>query len=233
MTNSNLKILVVEDEYITQKTICNYLIELGYQIAGTAMNGENAIEILNSNQVDFAILDITIKGDINGIKLGDYINKNLNIPHLYLTAYADTKTIKKALNTEPLGYLVKPFHKHDLFSAIEIAVINYSKKHNSNNLYIIVKHEEVYKKVNLNEVLFFESDKNYLIVYAENKTYRYRTTINEFIKQLPNNFIQTHKGFIVNIEKITSFSNNVIYINNFNIPISKTFKDSFLKNIAE
>ncbi len=233
MTNSNLKILVVEDEYITQKTICNYLTEIGYQVIGATMDAEDAIEILNTTEVDFAILDITIQGDRNGIWLGNYIKENYNIPHLFLTAYADTETITSALKTEPLGYLVKPFQKHDLFAAIEIAILNFSKSKTSNLQQIIVKHQEVYKKIDLTDVLFIESDKNYLILNCENEKYRYRSTINEFIKLLPQQFLQSHKGFVVNTNKISSFSNSIIYIDNFKIPISKTFKDHVMKNITK
>ena len=233
MINSNLKILVVEDEYITQKVICNHLVEIGYEIIGTAMNAEDAINILGSDKVDFAVLDITINGDRNGIWLGEYIKTNYNIPHLFLTAYADTETLKNALKTEPFGYLVKPFQRHDLFTAIEIAILNFSKSNIAMDKHIIVKNEDVYKKVNLNEILFLESDKNYLIVHTKDGTFRYRATVNEFIKQLPNNFIQTHKGFIINKNCVVSFSNTVIFINNFRIPISKTFKEKVLKVIQE
>lgn len=233
MTNANLKILVVEDEYITQKTICNYLTEIGYQVIGTAMNADDAVAILNSKEVDFALLDITIQGEKNGIWLAEHIKENFSIPHLFLTAYADTETITNALKTEPLGYLVKPFQKHDLFTAIEIAILNFSKTNTSKDQHIIVKHQEVYKKINLADVLFFESNKNYLLIYCKNENYRYRTTINEFIKQLPNQFTQTHKGFIVNTEKIDSFSNSLINIDDFKIPISKTFKDAVLKSITK
>lgn len=63
MAPTPLKILVVEDEYITQKTICNYLTEIGYEVVTAVMNANNAIEILNTKNVDFAILDINIKGE--------------------------------------------------------------------------------------------------------------------------------------------------------------------------
>ena len=66
MTQNPLKILVVEDEYITQKTICNYLTEIGYEVVSGVMNANNAIEILTTKNVDFAILDINITGEKNG-----------------------------------------------------------------------------------------------------------------------------------------------------------------------
>ncbi len=233
MTQNPLKILVVEDEYITQKTICNYLIEIGYEVVTAVMNANNAIEILNTKDVDFAILDINIKGDKNGIWLGNYISENFNIPHLYLTAYSDTETIKKALETKPLGYLVKPFQKHDLFTSIEIAISSFTKNQTSKEKHILVKHNEVYTKINFDSILFIESDKNYLIINCEEESYRYRSTITDFENLMPNYFIKTHKGFIVNSQKVKEFSNSLILIDDFKIPISKTFKELVFSKLQE
>jgi two-component system response regulator LytT len=233
MTQQPLKILVVEDEYITQKTICNYLTEIGYEVIGTAMNANSAIEILNTKKVDFAILDITIKGEKNGIWLGNYISENFNIPHLYLTAYSDTETIKFALQTKPLGYLVKPFQKHDLFTSIEIAILNFTKNKSSKDKYILVKHNEFYTKINFDSILFIESDRNYLVINCENETYRYRSTITDFEDLMPNYFIKTHKGFIINCQKVKEFSNSIVLINDFKIPISKTFKELVINKLQE
>lgn len=233
MTQNPLKILVVEDEYITQKTICNYLTEIGYEVVAAVMNTNNAIEILNTKEVDFAILDINIKGEKNGIWLGNYISENFNIPHLYLTAYSDTETIKNALQTKPLGYLVKPFQKHDLFTSIEIAISNFTKNQTSKEKHILVKHNEVYTKINFDTILFIESDKNYLILNCEDETYRYRSTITDFENLMPNYFIKTHKGFIINCQKVKEFSNSLILINDFKIPISKTFKELVFNKLQE
>ena len=226
MTNTPLKILVVEDEFITQKTICNNLIEIGYEVIGTAMNAENALKIIKTENVD-------IKGDKNGIWLANEIAKNHNIPHLFLTAYSDSETINEALKTEPLGYLVKPFQKHDLFTAIEIAILNYSKNNPSKNNTLLVKHNEVFVKIALEKILFIESDKNYLVINHEDEVYRYRSTISDFEKQLPHYFLKTHKGFIINTKKVTGFSTTVILINDYKIPLSKSFKDIVMNKLQE
>lgn len=230
-----LKILVVEDEYITQKTISVYLTEIGYDVVGTAMNSEEAIEILESKEVEFALLDITIQGEKNGIWLADYLQQNYNIPHVFLTAYADSDTIKKAVTTNPSGYLIKPFQKAELFSAIEIAVLNFNKQQSNlkktNTDFIFVKHNEVFEKVLLHEIEYIESQKNYLQIITNTGSYRHRATITEFITRLPENFIKTHKGFIVNLDKIKNYNSSYISINNNKIPISKTYKDEVYKNL--
>lgn len=230
-----LKILVVEDEYITLKTISVYLNEIGYDVVGTAMSSEEAIEILESNEIEFALLDITIQGEKNGIWLADYLQKNYTIPHVFLTAYSDSDTIKKAITTNPSGYLIKPFQKAELFSAIEIAVLNFNKQ--QSNLpkpttdFIFIKHNEVFEKVFLHEIEYIESQKNYLQIVTGSNSYRHRATITEFITRLPENFIKTHKGFIVNIDKIKTYNSSYISIEDYKIPISKTYKEEVFDSL--
>ncbi|MCG2612401.1 response regulator [Flavobacterium sp. SM15] len=230
-----LKILIVEDEYITQKTISVYLTEMGYDVVGTAMNSDEAIEILENETVEFALLDITIQGANDGIWLANHITENYQIPHVFLTAYSDNETIKKAIATNPYGYLIKPFQKAELFSAIEIAMLNFNKLYTSEkkeNDYIYIKHNEVFEKVTIENIDFIESQKNYLLIITPEKEYRFRSTITEFITKLPENFIKTHKGFIVNTDKIHGYSSNQLSIGNRKIPISKTYKEEVLKKIT-
>ncbi|MGX7668947.1 LytR/AlgR family response regulator transcription factor [Flavobacterium pedocola] len=227
--SSPLKILVVEDEYITQKTITVNLTEMGYDVVGTAMSSEEAIEILQTKNVEFALLDITIQGGKNGIWLADYIKENYSLPHVFLTAYSDNDTIKKAIATNPYGYLIKPFQKAELFSAIEVAVSNFNQnvlaKAKATDDFIFIKHNEVFEKVYFDEIEYVESQKNYLLIVTPEKKYRHRSTISDFLNRLPENFIKTHKGFIINLKKVTSYGNNLITIGSCKIPISKTYKD--------
>lgn len=230
--NHPLNILVVEDEYITQKMISVLLTEMGYNVIGTAMNANEAIEILNGNTVEFALLDITIQGEKDGIWLANYITENYSIPHVFLTAYSDDVTIKNAIATNPYGYLIKPFQKAELFSSIEIALLNFNKQNTNTNTesdFIYIKHNEVFEKVTLDSIIYVESQKNYLLIITAEKEYRFRCTITEFITKLPDNFIKTHKGFIVNKNKIQGFNANFITIGNLKIPISKTHKEEVLQ----
>lgn len=227
----SLQVLIVEDEFITQKTISNSLIEIGYEVSGLAMSAEEAIDFLKSETVNFVILDINIKGEKNGIWLGNYIKENYNLPFIYLTAYSDNETLTNALKTEPFSYLVKPFQKHDLLTAIEVSILNYNKLNPKKEQALLVKHNEVYKKISISNINYVESDKNYLKLYCEDDIYRYRSTITDFINLLPKEFIQTHKGFIVNSKKIAGFSNSFVEIEKVQIPISKTFKDNVLSKL--
>lgn len=233
--NHPLNILVVEDEYITQKTISVFLKEMGYNVIGTAMDATEAIEVLENNKVEFALLDITIQGEKDGIWIANHIQENYKIPHVFLTAYADDITIKNAIATNPCGYLIKPFQKAELFSSIEIAILNFNKQvqssEESKNEFVFIKHNEVYEKVMLDSILFIECQKNYLLLFSSQKEYRFRSTITEFLPKLPDTFIKTHKGFIINSTKVESFNSSFICIDHKKIPISKSYKEEVTRKL--
>lgn len=233
MKINTLKVLIVEDEYITQKTISLYLEESGYQVIAATMNYEETIQLLKTTQVDLAILDINIKGKKNGIEIGDLINKNYHIPHIYLTAYSDKTTVKNAICTMPSAYLIKPFSKEDLFVSIETAIANFNSKKvfETKKEYLFLKHNEFHIKVYLEEINYIESQKNYLLLYTDEHIYKYRSTLTYFKSQLPEHFIQIHKGFMINKDKITGYNSNFILVKNKKIPISRTFKDLIYKTL--
>lgn len=234
MNTTPLKVLIVEDEYITQKTISLYLEESGYQVVGTTMSYDETVLFLNSTQIDLVLLDINIKGNKNGIEIGNLIHKRYNIPHIYLTAYSDKTTVKKATETIPYSYLVKPFSREDLFTSIETSIANFKlkKEFGIKQRHIFLKHNEFHIKVYIDEINYIESQKNYLLLYTEDHIYKYRSTLTDFKSQLPQNFIQIHKGFMVNKDKVTGYNSGFIFINNKQIPISRTFKELINKSLA-
>lgn len=118
----NEKILVVEDEGIVAMHIQNTLKNLGYTVCGIASSGEEAIEMAKNFSPDIVLMDIVLKGMIDGIEAADHIRKNFDIPAIFLSAYGDESTLNRAKITEPYGYLLKPFKERDLHIAIEIAI---------------------------------------------------------------------------------------------------------------
>ncbi len=116
------KILVVEDENIVALEIKKRLQKLGYIVPGVASTGEDAISKAEGILPDLVLMDIMLKGEIDGINAAGEIRKRFNIPVIYLTAYSDGDTIERAKLTEPYGYILKPFEEDDLRTAIEIAL---------------------------------------------------------------------------------------------------------------
>lgn len=115
------EILIVEDERLVAEDLKDALEEMGYEVIGIIDEGEKAIEKAGEKEPDLVLMDIVLKGDMDGIEAADEIKSELNIPVIYLTAYADDKRLERARTTEPYGYIVKPYRKRELHSNIEMA----------------------------------------------------------------------------------------------------------------
>lgn len=124
----SVRILIVEDEAIIASEIAMILESLGYIIAGKVRNGDKALDMLTSTKPDLALLDITIKGTLNGIDLAKSIRKNHHFPYVFLTSHSDLDTLNQVKETLPYGYIVKPFTESDLRSAIELALFKFKSE---------------------------------------------------------------------------------------------------------
>ena len=123
-----INILVTEDEIIVRKDIERCLAQLGYNIIATADNGKDAISLALKHKPDICLMDIKIKGDMSGIEAAQEIKSNLDVPVIFLTAFADEDTLSKAKIAEPHGYILKPFKDADIQTAIEMALHKHSKE---------------------------------------------------------------------------------------------------------
>lgn len=116
------KILVVEDEKIVAKDIEYRLLNLGYTVVGLVAAGVDALQKAAETQPDLVLMDIQLKGEMDGIVTAEAIRDRFQLPVIYLTAYADESTLRRAKITMPYGYILKPFEERDLQTAIEVAL---------------------------------------------------------------------------------------------------------------
>ena len=125
---ANAKILVVEDEGIVSIDIRNMLKNLGYTIAGVAFLGEEAVQKADSTQPDLVLMDIGLKGDIDGIEAAKTIRDRFHIPVVFLTGFADENTLTKAKEADPSGFITKPIKEEELTATIKQALSSNSEK---------------------------------------------------------------------------------------------------------
>jgi PAS domain S-box-containing protein len=114
------KILLVEDDAIESMDITRTLKSFGYDVPYTASRGEEAVEIAKKEMPDLILMDIVLKGEIDGIEAAEQIKK-LDIPLIFLTAHSEDATVQKAKHITPYGYLIKPYDPFELKHAIELA----------------------------------------------------------------------------------------------------------------
>lgn len=116
-----IRILIVEDEGLVARDMENMVMSLGYEVCGMAITGDEAVEHAARFQPDLILMDVVIKGTLDGIAAAEKIWEAFHIPIIYVTAYADELTLKRAKTTEPFGYILKPFDERELKIAIEMA----------------------------------------------------------------------------------------------------------------
>lgn len=116
---SKTKILIVEDERIVAIDIKATLEDEGFEIVDIVISGEEAIKKALELKPDLILMDIFLKGQLNGIEATQQIKEQIDIPVIFLTAYEDKKTMEKAQETNPLGYIIKPFEEDFLVSFIK------------------------------------------------------------------------------------------------------------------
>lgn len=116
------KILIVEDDDIIAKVEDWRLKNLGYEVAGRAVSGAEAMELVAKTKPDLVLMDINIQGDMDGIETAKRIKKQFSIPVVYVTSHSDGPTLDRAKATQPDGFVVKPFEDNDLRVAIELAL---------------------------------------------------------------------------------------------------------------
>jgi CheY-like chemotaxis protein len=118
----NPKIFLVEDDDILAKTTEWRVRKMGYEFAGRAASGKDAIERIAGKKPDIILMDINLRGEMDGIVTADIIKKSVALPVIFLTSHMDKETISRAKETGPKGYLEKPFDNKDLMAAIELAI---------------------------------------------------------------------------------------------------------------
>ena len=155
---SKTKILVVEDERIVADDIKMSLERLGYAVTAVCVSGEDSINEVEKTHPDLVLMDIVLQGRMDGIEAASIIQSRCNIPVVYLTAYADDKTVERAKITEPFGYILKPFEDRDLQTTIEMAL------HKHKMSILLEESEERYRGVveNAHDAIYIKTQGDFL-----------------------------------------------------------------------
>ncbi len=123
-----IKIMIVEDERVVAEDIKQTLRKKDFEIVAMSQTGEEAIEKAKAHNPDLVLMDIMLAGEMNGIEATKIIQGELNIPVIYVTAYAEEDTLSKAKQTNPYGFLVKPIEDKELYATIEMALKRYQQE---------------------------------------------------------------------------------------------------------
>lgn len=227
---AQLSIYILEDEMITQEILESSILKMGHLVCGMQNNARKALSEIEQLRPDLVFLDINVKGEESGIWVGN----QLNIPFVYLTAYNDPHTIRAAVKTEPISYLIKPFEQMEIFTAIEM-VLNERNIDKSliggkteSRREVLVKDGRESIKLRLEDILYIKAEGKYIEIYLDTKRLVVRHSLTKFLEELDVAFIaRVHKSFAVNLKKVSSFNATNILIYDSQIPISRNFKKQF------
>lgn len=236
-----LKILIVEDEMLIAANIANQLEILGYEILGIIPRGQEAINAVKSDKPDLVLMDINLKGEMDGIETATLMQLDEPIPIIYLTANTDELHFKRAKATNPYAFLSKPFKKLDLRNAVELASdrILAEKNEPQNNTSKFVLNDRIFVRLNdimvkiiIEDIHYLEADRNYCQVFTKNNTYLLVNTLKNMEDKLPSEVFQRiHRSYIVNLNHVDEVAQNHITVQNKILPLSKELRKDLLDRL--
>lgn len=222
-----VKILVVEDEMIVAAKISMQLTNLGYKVTGILSRGEEAVVNVKENVVDLVLLDINLKGKIDGIETRKQIQQFSELPVIYLTANGDEATFNRAKVTKPAGFISKPFRQLDLQRAIELAICRMAENETGPQTFdgnnevqhfilsdrIFVRYKEKMIKIMVSDILYIEADRNYSRIFTCNKEYLLSVTLKTIQEKLSADiFVRVHRSYMINITQVEEVADSFVII---------------------
>ena len=243
---NSVKILIVEDEMIIGAKISMQLTNLGFEVTGILPRGEDAIVHVQETKPDIVLLDIHLKGEINGIETATQLQRLGNIPVIYLTANSDEATFNQAKATRPYAFISKPYKQLDLQRAIELTISRMAEDANGLivteageddstfvlNDRIFVRHKEKMVKIMLADLIYLEADRNYSQLFTKEKVYVLAVTLKAIEEKLPTKFfLRIHRSYIVNITHIDEVTEGNVKIAEHTIPMGAGMREILLKGL--
>lgn len=236
---AKVQVLIVEDELIIAEDMKEMLLELQYEVTGIAADYEEAHELLRSRVPDIALVDIRLRGHEDGILLAQNLRDRYHIPVVFVSSNTDKATVERAKQVHPEGYIVKPFNRDDLYTAIEIALFNYpqnrqkaqpdSAREESAVIrdHIFVRKDSMLIKIRFDDLVWMEADQNYLTLHCTDARHLIRSALKEFLDKIPQGrFLQVHKSYGVNISHISAVEYNRIWLGKIEVPLGRMYLDS-------
>jgi DNA-binding LytR/AlgR family response regulator len=227
------KIGIVEDESIIADDLAILLEDIGYHCTEPCSNYTDAVAMLHSELPDLVLLDIMLFGKPDGIRLAHYVRNHRNIPVIFLTANSDEVTLAEAKLARPDAFLVKPFQKASLHTAIEVALHNFNFN-NSNKVnthssllkdILFIKEGEYFHKIAFEDILYLSSEHVYVTVHTTKRKFLVRATMQEYLVNFdPAVFFRVHRGYVANLKKIDKINSSHIIIDNMEVPLSKQYR---------
>jgi DNA-binding LytR/AlgR family response regulator len=231
-----LTVYIVEDMAFTRIALEEILVKNEFELAGSSASAEKAwADIENELDIDLILIDIHLAGEKDGLWLAQQIRAKHFMAIVYLTAFGDQETLAKLDSTKPNGYLMKPYNTPTLLTTIKIALNSHNllmkveENVQNGSRYIYIKDNRLHTKIQVDDIVYIQSDGNYLNIYTKEKKYVIRAKMNEFlIENADTGLIRTHLRYLINRDHISHIGTNQMTLLEHEIPISKAYRNSVL-----
>ncbi|MCB9235532.1 MAG: response regulator [Bacteroidia bacterium] len=224
----SLRIGIIEDEILIADNIAMHISHMGHEVVGTAGHFQQALELAEGQKPDLLLVDIRLKGSKSGLDVARELMEKHNIPFLFLTSNTDKGTIKRAMETLPLGYITKPFTFDDLFIAIELvrAKIQLGKPKGKK---IEIKNGTQIQWVPLNDILYLEAARSYVTIFLVEGSIVLRQPLGNILSDFSaGDMVRIHRSFAVNPTKVESVTGTRVIVAGNKIPIGPGYREEFL-----
>ncbi|WP_447636074.1 LytR/AlgR family response regulator transcription factor [Flavobacterium microcysteis] len=226
------KCIIVDDEPPATRILEKYVEQVSFlERVATFNDSLKALEFLNTHTVDLVLLDIQMP-QLTGLQLSKIISKDIKI--IFTTAYPDFALEGFELNA--LDYLVKPIAFERFYQAVSKLQSSPKQETQQPNsvdfIFIKTDGKNKFAKLFLKDILYIESLQNYICIHTLEQQFITHSSLRNVLESLPqDDFVQTHKSYVVALKQIESTDNFSVFINNKELPIGATYKDDFFKRI--
>ncbi len=228
--NNKISCIITDDEPFARKGLQGYVEKIGFlQLKGVCEDAMQLDELLKEHTVDLLFLDIQMPY-VTGV---DFLKAQLNPPKVIFTT-AFSEYALQGFELDVLDYLLKPI-SYDRFLKAAWKARDYFELKTAGSPsadYLFVKAESKLEKVNFADILYVEGMENYIAIYTAQKRLITHSTFKSFLQKLPaHQFIQTHKSYIVAVDKVTAIEGNRLFIDKLEVPVGRQSREEVMEMI--
>jgi DNA-binding LytR/AlgR family response regulator len=247
MSSEKVNILIVEDEGIVALDLSEGLQMCGYAIAGIADDTRTAKALFETQDVDIVLMDIQLKGGKDGIDTVTDLMKIRQTPVIYLTAFTDAATVERVKKTYPAAFLTKPYNISNVQVAIELALHNFTAARTpdqtlpeadkeilfqwNDNLFVKMNYRFV--KLPVASILYISAENNYIHLVTAERKFVLRLSLNQLMEKVRwDKLARIHRSYAVNLDAISSFTEQEVTVDKEVLPIGRQYKEAFRQQLG-
>ncbi len=242
---ADIRILAVEDDLILAETLELLVEELGYLMIAVVDNSSEALRMHKATLPDLVLMDIQIKGELNGIEVAEKMIAERPTPIIFITSRRDREAFEQAKQLGPHAFLNKPFDELSIQNAIELAVSSVAQQSagtlstpwqqevvTNQEIFIKVKNRLV--KLHFSDVLWAEVEGKYVHIVTSEVRLELRIALKDLEAQLPTGvFARSHRNYLINISSVSDIDleKNLIIVNGHQLPLGVSYRENVLNRL--